>query len=126
MAKVCPLFSGSSGNSYYIGTGEHGILVDAGRTAKQMEGALSANDINISSVRAILSPTSIPTMSRDCGCWLPRHHIKVYSSMGTLEALNDMQILSGKFPVTSSLKTGYREAGMEIRPFTPPTIRRKA
>ena len=40
MAKVCPLFSGSSGNSYYIGTGEHGILVDAGRTAKQMEGAL--------------------------------------------------------------------------------------
>ena len=72
MAKVCPLFSGSSGNSYYIGTGEHGILVDAGRTAKQMEGALSANDINISSVRAnFLSPTSIPTMSRDCGCWLP-------------------------------------------------------
>ena len=47
MAKVCPLLSGSSGNSYYIGTGEHGILVDAGRTAKQMEGALSANDINI-------------------------------------------------------------------------------
>ena len=48
MAKVCPLFSGSSGKSYYIGTGEHGILVDAGRTAKQLEAALSANDINIS------------------------------------------------------------------------------
>ena len=98
MAKVCPLFSGSSGNSYYIGTGEHGILVDAGRTAKQMEGALSANDINISSVRAIFVTHEHTDHVKGLRVLASRHHIKVYSSMGTLEALNDMQILSGKFP----------------------------
>ena len=46
-----------------------------------------------------------------------RHHIKVYSSMGTLEALNDMQILSGKFPCDVISENGIQEAGMEIRPF---------
>ena len=41
MAKVCPLFSGSSGNSYYIGTG--GAMESwwtAGRTAKADGGGI--------------------------------------------------------------------------------------
>ena len=37
--------------------------------------------------------------------------------MGTLEALNDMQILSGKFPCDVISENGIQEAGMEIRPF---------
>ena len=36
MARLYPLFSGSSGNSYYIGSAEAGILIDAGRSAKQI------------------------------------------------------------------------------------------
>lgn len=34
MAKVCQLFSGSSGNSIYIGGRNGGILVDIGVSAK--------------------------------------------------------------------------------------------
>ena len=118
MAKVCPLFSGSSGNSYYIGTGEHGILVDAGRTAKQMEGALSANDINISDEAPTISFLGrLDEPRKGLRVLASRHHIKVYSSMGTLEALNDMQILSGKFPCDVISENGIQEAGMEIRPF---------
>ena len=30
MAELCPLFSGSSGNSYFIGSKSWGILVDIG------------------------------------------------------------------------------------------------
>ena len=30
MARLCPLFSGSTGNSYYIGTRSAGLLLDAG------------------------------------------------------------------------------------------------
>ena len=40
MARLCPLFSGSTGNSYYIGSRTAGVLLDAGRSARQMEGAL--------------------------------------------------------------------------------------
>lgn len=35
MARFCPLFSGSSGNSIYIGNNDGGILVDTGMSAKK-------------------------------------------------------------------------------------------
>lgn len=41
MSKVCQLFSGSSGNSIFIEHKETRILVDAGVSAKRLEGALS-------------------------------------------------------------------------------------
>ena len=42
MARFCTLYSGSSGNSTYIGTGTGGILVDAGVSCKALLTALSA------------------------------------------------------------------------------------
>ena len=36
MALIAPLFSGSSGNSYFIGSKQKGILLDAGRSTKQI------------------------------------------------------------------------------------------
>lgn len=48
MAKIIPLFSGSKGNSYYIGSGAGGVLVDAGRSCKQIENALADNNIDLS------------------------------------------------------------------------------
>lgn len=34
MSRICPLFSGSTGNSTYIGANNTGILIDAGASAK--------------------------------------------------------------------------------------------
>ena len=53
MAKVCQLFSGSSGNSIYIGGRNGGILVDIGVSAKRC---------------AARSETSVwtPTVSKQC------------------------------------------------------------
>lgn len=36
MARICPLFSGSTGNSTYIGTKYGGLLVDAGASARAL------------------------------------------------------------------------------------------
>ena len=53
MVKLCPLFSGSEGNCYYIGSSSGGILIDAGRSAKQITKALSEHDIDIKNIGAI-------------------------------------------------------------------------
>ena len=53
MARLYPLFSGSSGNSYYIGSAESGVLIDAGRSAKQIEMRLSGAGIAPSAIRAV-------------------------------------------------------------------------
>ena len=53
MAKVCPLFSGSSGNSTYISCSEGGVLVDAGVSAKALSEALLWHEIDVGSIRGI-------------------------------------------------------------------------
>ena len=53
MARFCPLFSGSSGNSYYIGSADHGVLIDAGKNAKQITEALNRCEIPVSAIEAI-------------------------------------------------------------------------
>ena len=58
MAKIIPLFSGSKGNSYYIGSGAGGVLVDAGRSCKQIENALADNNIDIKKIKGVFITSS--------------------------------------------------------------------
>ena len=53
MSIICPLFSGSTGNSTYIGTGETGILIDAGASLKGIESALAAAGAGINEIEAV-------------------------------------------------------------------------
>ena len=87
MAKLIPLFSGSKGNSYYIGSGSGGVLIDAGRSCKQIETALNDNNIDINKVKSIFIThehtdhcSALRVLSKKTG-------IKVYASAGTMEAL---------------------------------------
>ena len=57
MLRYCSLFSGSSGNSTYVGTAEAGILVDAGVSAKRITEALAQREIEPSSIKAVLVAT---------------------------------------------------------------------
>lgn len=53
MAKLCPLFSSSSGNSVYISFGENAVLVDAGTNAKRILNALNMHGIAENTIKAI-------------------------------------------------------------------------
>jgi phosphoribosyl 1,2-cyclic phosphodiesterase len=54
MARIYPLFSSSKGNSFFCGDAECGILVDCGRSFKQIKNALELRGIGISAIRAVL------------------------------------------------------------------------
>lgn len=53
MARICPLFSSSTGNSTYIGTPSGGILIDAGASFKGITEALAAAGGNIGEIKAV-------------------------------------------------------------------------
>ena len=55
--------SGSCGNSYYLGVGDYGILIDAGIPSKTIRMALKKEGIPFESVCAVLSPTTMQTIS---------------------------------------------------------------
>lgn len=117
MARLCPLFSGSSGNSYYIGNEEEGILIDAGRSAKQLENALKNNGLDIASVKAIFVTHEHTDHVKGLRVLASRHNIKVYATEGTLSALDDMNELNNKFSYEVISPDGNEEAGMVIKSF---------
>lgn len=87
LAKVVPLFSGSKGNSYYIGSSGEGVLIDAGRSCKQLENALSINEIPISSIGAVFITHEHVDHCSGLRVFAKKHKKKIYASQGTLEAM---------------------------------------
>ncbi len=53
MSKICPLFSGSTGNSTYIGTKSGGILIDAGASCKSIRTALQSINTDLNEIKAV-------------------------------------------------------------------------
>ena len=117
MARFCTLFSGSSGNSYYIGSEKAGILVDAGRTAKQLDAMLEHCGINIEAIQGIFVTHEHSDHVKGLRVFASRHHLPVFTSAGTLSALERMNCLNQKYDASVIESNGLECAGMFIRPF---------
>ena len=96
MAKLVPLFSGSKGNSYYIGSSDGGILIDAGKSCRQIETALSQNNIDIRSVRGVFVTHEHTDHCSALNILTKKYGFPVFASEGTLNALvRDNRIFAG-------------------------------
>lgn len=87
MAKAVSLFSGSKGNSYYIGTSSEGVLIDAGRNCKQILLALEANELDIKKIGGIFITHEHTDHCSALKVLTKKYDIKVYGSAGTLNAM---------------------------------------
>lgn len=117
MARFCPLFSGSSGNSYYVGASGGGILIDAGRSAKQMELALRANGLEPDGIQAIFITHEHSDHIQGVRVLASRYSIPVYASRGTLEGMEQAGAINGKFFCDIVDGEGIETAGMRVTPF---------
>ncbi len=117
MARLCPLFSGSSGNSYYIGSATAGILIDAGRSAKQMEQMLACSGIDTGAIQGIFVTHEHSDHIKGLRVFASRYHIPVYTSLGTLRELERMGCLEGNFECGVIDGSGMESAGMYVEPF---------
>lgn len=96
MAKLVPLFSGSQGNSYYIASGGKGILIDVGRSAKQMTAALNDNDIDISTIQAIFITHEHIDHAKGVRVFANKYSIPVFSTLGTQQAMRRLKLVDEK------------------------------
>ena len=87
MARLCPLFSGSAGNSYYVGNRSRGVLIDAGRSAKQLEGMLRLCGIDPLAVEGVLVTHEHSDHVAGLRVFAKKFGLPVYGSQGTLEVL---------------------------------------
>ena len=96
MARAVPLFSGSKGNSYYIGTASEGVLIDAGRSCRRIECSLNEFGIDIKTIGAVLITHEHIDHCSGLRVFAKKHGLRVYASEGTLRALE----MSGKLDPT--------------------------
>lgn len=116
MARVIPLFSGSSGNSYFIGTKEAGILIDAGRSAKQMTEMLQNCGVDPLAVQGIFVTHEHSDHVNGLRVFASKYNIPVFASRGTLASLDGMGVINGKY-ATYLMESGIQLADMEISSF---------
>lgn len=117
MARFCSLFSSSSGNCTYIGDPHNGILIDCGVSAKRTDTALSSIGVDVGTIRAIFITHEHCDHISGVRVFASRHNIPVYASAGTLEAMDDLGTLNGKFLYDVMPMQGIECGGMYVRPY---------
>lgn len=113
MARLVPLFSGSSGNSYYIGSRSAGLLLDAGRSARQLEGMLRTCGVDPLAVQGILVTHEHTDHVSGLRVFARKYGLPVFASKGTLAALGEALDGVEARPLAGTLEW----AGMAVTPF---------
>ncbi|MDR0914156.1 MAG: MBL fold metallo-hydrolase [Oscillospiraceae bacterium] len=87
MAKIIPLFSGSKGNAFFVGSGGQGVLIDAGRSCRQIEQAMTTNNMSMSAIKGIFITHEHTDHCKGLRVLTNRYKLPVFASGGTLRAL---------------------------------------
>ncbi len=117
MARLSPLFSGSSGNSYYIGSRSAGLLIDAGRSARQIDGMLKVLGINPLAIQGILVTHEHSDHVSGLRVFAKKHSLPIFATGGTLSAIRGMVGDTARLCPVEPGET-LELAGMEVSPFS--------
>ena len=74
------LASGSSGNCYYLGTSDYGILIDAGINIRAIKKTLKDKEIDFEKIVAVLITHDHADHIKTVGCLGEKYHIPIYST----------------------------------------------
>ena len=78
MIKFCSLYSGSSGNSYYVNIDNNKILLDMGKSLKKISDALDNIGEKIENIDAILVTHEHSDHIQGLKMLCKKHDIKIY------------------------------------------------
>lgn len=93
MAKFCPLFSGSSGNSTYISAESGNLLIDAGVSFKRLKAALENAGGSIETLSAIAITHEHSDHVGGLKTLLKNHPMPVIASSQTLKTLRASELI---------------------------------
>jgi len=120
MARFVTLYSGSSGNSVYVGGRDEGILVDIGVSCRKTMKALDESGIDVDSIKAIFITHEHSDHISGLQVFLSKHKVPVYTAPEVAKYLAD----SGKLPADTQLRCVEASpvcvAGMMLESFDTP------
>jgi phosphoribosyl 1,2-cyclic phosphodiesterase len=117
MARLIPLFSGSGGNSTYIGGTGGGVLIDAGVSARRLCAALCGIGVGAKRVGAVFVTHEHADHVSGLRVLCERHGIPVFATEGTLRALERQGLLTAKLRISPMPEGGVEAGGLLVRAF---------
>lgn len=95
--KFCPIASGSSGNSIYVGTEYTHILIDAGISGKKIQEGLNQLNVDGKSIDALFITHEHKDHTKGVGILSRRFDIPIYATQGTWTGMaNDIGAVAPK------------------------------
>ena len=89
MSRICPLFSGSSGNCTYIGQGDAHILIDVGVSAKRICQRLGEIGVDFRQISAIFITHEHNDHIKGLETLTKKYNLPIYMSQGTADAISE-------------------------------------
>ena len=105
----CSFASGSSGNCYFVGKQDEGVLVDAGISALQIVKCLAQDDLPMSSVKAILVTHDHIDHVKGLEVLTHKAAIPIYAHSDCLQGIVEGKATKGVDPILFN----------EVEPFSP-------
>ena len=91
--------SGSSGNCYYLGTPEYGILIDAGISIRTIKKVLKDRSVDMSQIMGVLVTHDHADHIKSVGCISKDFHIPVYATATVHHGIERNYCVRAKVPV---------------------------
>ena len=120
MFTFCSLFSGSSGNSSLIQTRNTKILVDAGKSAKQIADSLINLNINPEEIDAVIITHEHSDHTKGVGVFSKKYNIPVYANCETWNAMQSQKekMIDSNIKIFNFKK--FKIGDLTIEPFSIP------
>ena len=116
MLKCCSLYSGSSGNSFFVQSEKTNILIDAGVSCKKIEKALLEQfNLKLNDIDAIFVTHEHIDHTKGLDVISSKYNLPVFASKGTWNSLNKKE---NKKIITPNKSFEFKD--LRIYPFSTP------
>ena len=113
--RFLSLASGSSGNCYFIGTSEYGMLIDAGIGIRSIKKILKEHDIDLSQIMAVLVTHDHTDHIKVVGCLGEKYNIPIYATEEVHQGIARSRYVEEV--ITTSKRIVKKEEPFTIRDF---------
>lgn len=110
------LGSGSSGNSYYLGTPDYGILIDAGISFRQIRKAFKLHQIDTSKIIGLFITHDHGDHIRHIETLIDKLNIPVYCTANVHAGINKNRLI--RQPIYQDVHHVEKEKAIQLRDFT--------